>query len=343
MPACSGAGLMIAEATLRLAQLLSASEYRSGQHIATELACSRAAVWKQVEALRKLGVAVRAEAGRGYCLERPLELLDTRRIRAGLGSKASGLLNDLELITELDSSNSEILRRPLSGRHGLAVLAERQSGGRGRRGRSWHSPFARNLYLSLGWQFDGGPAGLACLPLAVAVAVGRAVQGLGVAGVRLKWPNDIWLGEAKLGGCLVEMQGDVSGPCSVVVGVGLNVHMGADSGASVIDQPWAALIDVLPAISRNQAACAVLDSLLCHLADYAGHGFEPLREYWRALDGLAGRRVVLQRETGRVAGVAIGISPEGGLIVQTGSGRETFLVGDASLHPVGADDSTKPL
>jgi BirA family biotin operon repressor/biotin-[acetyl-CoA-carboxylase] ligase len=161
---------------VRLIACLSATEYCSGEHVAAELGCSRTAVWKHVEELRALGVGVEARPGRGYRLREPLELLDGERILARLSPGARSSLVALKIPLDTDSTNSELQRLPAESRHAVAVLAERQAQGRGRRGRSWHSPFARNVYLSLGWRFDTGVGELGSLPLVVALAASDAIQ-----------------------------------------------------------------------------------------------------------------------------------------------------------------------
>jgi len=236
---------------LRLVNSLSAGESRSGETIAAELGCSRTAVWKHIESLRELGVGVEAVAGLGYRLAEPIELLDRQRITAGLSAGAQRDLASFQIISTVDSTNAELQRMPAAEQHACAVLAERQTSGRGRRGRHWYSPFARNIYLSLGWRFDTGVGELGCLPLVVALAAGEALRLAGVTGHAIKWPNDILLNGRKLGGCLVEVQGDASGPCSAVMGVGINVNMPqSTAGTNMIDQPWTDVGSQVPWVSR---------------------------------------------------------------------------------------------
>jgi BirA family biotin operon repressor/biotin-[acetyl-CoA-carboxylase] ligase len=271
------------------------------------------------------------------------ELLDVALIRAGLSSQQQALLLGLELCTQTDSTNAQMLRSPIAGRHGRCLLAEQQTAGRGRRGRAWHSPFARNIYLSLGWRFAAGSAALAFLPLVVAIAAATAVRSLGVSDVAIKWPNDLLLDGKKLGGCLVEMQGSGDGPCTVVVGVGLNVHMQPDAGDDAIDQPWASLAMVLPGVSRNAATAALLGQLLDHLQHYSEVGFEPFRPAWEALDILSGQAVVVQAETVSCEGIARGIGPRGGLLVAENGRVNEHLAGDVSVRQAARCGPAKPL
>ena len=177
----------------RLAGYLSVNESRSGEAIAHELGCSRTAVWKHVESLRTLGIEIDAVAGKGYRLREPLELLDGTLILAGLDPAVREKLRDLDIESSLDSTNSALRRLAIEDQHAAVILAEHQSGGRGRRGRQWHSPYARNIYLSIGWKLENSLSELGCLSLVVALATARALSRAGLNGHMVKWPNDLLL------------------------------------------------------------------------------------------------------------------------------------------------------
>lgn len=316
---------------IRLARLLSADEPRSGEWLGENLACSRAAVWKQVERLREAGIDVQAAPGLGYRLAEPVEWLDADRIRAGLSRTTRSDLRELRVLDWTDSTNARVKAEPRENQHGLAVLAEGQTAGRGRRGRGWVSPFGRNVYLSLGWRFEQGAAGLGAMPLAVAVAACRALESLGVPGPTIKWPNDLQLDGRKLGGCLVEVQGDLSGPCHAVVGVGLNVSMPGAAGRA-IDQAWTELGGVLPGASRNTVAAALLQGLLDAMRSYAKDGFAAFASDWRRLDALQGRPVTVHLENSDTSGVARGVTEQGALRVDTDEGAREFVAGEVSVR-----------
>ncbi|MDX1654152.1 MAG: biotin--[acetyl-CoA-carboxylase] ligase, partial [Candidatus Competibacteraceae bacterium] len=237
----------------RLLEVLGDGRFHSGEELARALGVSRAAVWKHLNSLGRRGLEVHAVRGRGYRLPNPLELLDPEGIRAQLSPSVQGRLAQLEVFDQIDSTNSYLLTRAKAGAPGGSVcLAERQSAGRGRRGRQWISPFAANLYLSVLWRYPDGPALLSGLSLAVGVAMARALEGVGVVGVGLKWPNDLLWRDQKLGGILLEFGGESSGPCQVVTGVGLNVTMPKEPALD-IDQPWPDLTTVLGlGLSRNR-------------------------------------------------------------------------------------------
>ena len=306
----------------------------SGAELARELGQTRSAVWKRIEALRAAGVEVDAQPGRGYALARPLELLDGAAIAAALSPAARGELAGLEVLFETDSTNAVALREPAPAHGTRAWFAERQSAGRGRRGRRWASPLAAHVSLSLSRRFDGGVAALQGLSLAVGVAAAEALHVAGYPQVGLKWPNDLLADGRKLGGILVEVGGDAAGPMRVVVGLGLNVAM-PPAAAQDIDQPWCDLASLSATPPSRQAVCvALLDALLPMLARFEREGLAPFVAAWNRHDLLRGRAVRLV-EGGRVhEGVAAGIADDGALRLSPPEGGEPrfFHAGEASLR-----------
>ncbi len=317
-----------------LLALLAPGEFVSGQAIADSLGVSRTAVWKQLSKLDELGVELESVKGRGYRIPGGLELLDEPAVRSAMGSAALGLLRQLDLRDEVESTNAEAMAAiGAGGGRGYVCSAERQSAGRGRRGRVWVSPFARNLYLSAVWEYAAGAAALEGLSLAVGVAVARALARAGVEGVQLKWPNDILVDGAKLGGILLEMTGDAAGPCQVVVGIGLNVNM-PELAADAIDQRWTDVRRAGGEARRSTLLGLLLDELLPLLADFEGAGFEPWREAWQALDAFADQPVVLASGEQRLAGTARGVDARGALLLETaGGGVQPVFGGEISLRP----------
>lgn len=305
----------------------------SGAQLARELGLTRAAVWKRIEALREAGVDISAQAGRGYALARPMDLLDAATIPGALSAPARAELSRIDLRFEVDSTNALALRE-LPPDQGTAVyLAERQMAGRGRRGRTWASPLAAHLYLSLSRRFDGGIAALQGLSLAVGVAVAEALHALGHVQVGLKWPNDLMVDGRKLGGILVEIGGDAAGPMRVVIGLGLNVTM-PPSAADTIDQPWCDLASLSSTPPSRQLVCvALLDALLPMLRRFESEGLRPFVDGWNRHDLLLGRAVQVF-EAGRVhEGVAAGIADDGALrLTHPDGGERLYHAGEASLR-----------
>ena len=304
----------------------------SGAELARELGITRSAVWKRIETLRAAGVEVQARPGEGYALASPLALLDAQAIAAALVPEARAELAGVEVLFETDSTNAVALREPAPARGARAWLAERQTAGRGRRGRRWASPLAAHVYLSLSRRFEGGLPALQGLSLAVGVAAAEALHALGYAGVRLKWPNDLMADGRKLGGILVEIGGEAGGPMRAVVGLGLNVAMPA-SAAREIDQPWCDLASLSDAPPSRQAVCvALLDALLPMLPRFEREGLAPFLAGWARHDLLAGRPVTLQLGDRRIEGVALGVAADGALRLRDANGEHAYHAGEASLR-----------
>lgn len=304
----------------------------SGAELARELGITRSAVWKRIETLRAAGVEVQARPGEGYALASPLALLDPQAIAAALAPEARAELAGVEVLFETDSTNAVALREPAPARGARAWLAERQTAGRGRRGRRWASPLAAHVYLSLSRRFEGGLPALQGLSLAVGVAAAEALHALGYAGVRLKWPNDLMADGRKLGGILVEIGGEAGGPMRAVVGLGLNVAMPA-SAAREIDQPWCDLASLSDAPPSRQAVCvALLDALLPMLARFEREGLSAFLDGWARHDMLAGQRVRLHLGDRVVEGVALGVAADGALRLREADGERRHHAGEASLR-----------
>lgn len=304
----------------------------SGDVLARECGMTRAAVWKRIQNLRAAGVEIEGRAGEGYGLAHPVELLDASSITAALPIEAATALAGLDIAWSVESTNSELLRLPAPAQGVQVLLAERQTGGRGRRGRQWASPLASHVYLSLLRGFPGGLAQLGGLSLAVGVAVAEALHDAGFGGVGLKWPNDLQVNGRKLGGLLVEGGGEVAGPARAVIGLGLNVHMPA-AQAAAIDQPWIDL-DTLAgtAVSRNRIVAAVLARLLPALELFQQQGLAPFLQRYAALDVLAGRMVRVEEAGQLLQGVALGLAADGALRVQLGDAVRHVHAGEVSVR-----------
>ena len=308
-----------------------------GDLLARDAGLTRAAVWKRIDALRDAGVAIAASPGRGYQLEQPLDLLDVDVIRAGIPHSALAQLASLDIAWSLDSTNSELLRRQTPARGCAVLLAERQTGGRGRRGRTWASPLAAHVYLSLARRFDGGLARLGGLSLVAGIAACEALRELGFADVGLKWPNDLVVVDAdglrKLGGLLVEGGGEAAGAARAVIGLGLNVRMPA-AAADAIDQPWIDLAAMAPQPpSRNVVVAMLLAHMLPALQQFDADGFAPFMPRYRALDALSGRALHVHEGGDAWSATALGIDSNGALRVRDGEGRERLVhAGDVSVR-----------
>ncbi len=304
----------------------------SGDVLAQELGQTRAAIWKRIQGLRNAGVAIEGRAGGGYTLRQPLDLLDPVAIQAALAPAAAKRLDSLQLAWSTGSTNSELLRCSAPARGCQVLMAERQTGGRGRRGREWTSPLAAHVYLSVLRGFSGGLAQLGGLSLVAGVAVAEALHGLGLTQVQLKWPNDLVVDGHKLGGLLVEGGGEFAGPARAVIGIGLNVHM-PDAFAARVDQPWTDLDRVAgQAMQRNAVVAAVLSHLLPALEEFEGMGLAPFLSRYAALDSLAGRTVRVEQGGAWQDGQALGLAEDGALRVRIGGHEQLVHAGEVSVR-----------
>jgi BirA family biotin operon repressor/biotin-[acetyl-CoA-carboxylase] ligase len=305
----------------------------SGDTLAREAGLTRAAMWKRIEALREAGVDIDAQAGRGYALRHPLELLDAAAISAALPIDVRANVATLEVAWSLDSTNSELLRRDTPAQGAAVLLAERQTGGRGRRGRTWMSPLAAHLYLSVARQFSGGLSRLGGLSLVAGVAVAEALHAAGHDDVQLKWPNDLLVSGRKLGGLLVEGGGEHAGPVRAVIGLGLNVRMPSDAEAA-LDQPWIDLAQLASAApARNAVAANVLGHLLPALEQFDAEGLSPFLTRYARFDALAGREVLIHGPGAPSSGTALGIASDGALRVRVEGEARSFHAGEVSVRP----------
>ena len=317
----------------RLLSLLADGRFHSGEALGETLGIGRSAVWKLARSLSGRGVEVYAVRGRGYRLAAPLELLDRERIRAELDPSRHETLASLEIMEEVGSTNAHLAAAGAGGAVApRACLAESQTAGKGRIGRRWYSPYARNLYLSVLWRFPALDHRLQGLSLAAGVAVAEALGRLGAERVGLKWPNDLVHEGRKLGGLLVEMSGEPSGPWQVVLGVGINLRMPAEA-EHLIDQPFTDLEATLAdPPGRNRVAGCVLDALLGALGTFEARGFAPFRAGWEARDATRGRPVTLHAADGVRRGIASGVDEEGALLLEIDGHRERVVSGELSLR-----------
>jgi BirA family transcriptional regulator, biotin operon repressor / biotin---[acetyl-CoA-carboxylase] ligase len=314
---------------------LADGEVHSGADLGRELRAGDSRLRRTIQRLKSLGVEIGALRGRGYRLPEPLELLDAARIREALGEHGASVRR-LEVLLEVDSTNSRLLAASAPPT-GLAdvCLCEIQSAGRGRRGRLWVSPFGASIAMSLAWTFRDGARVKPALSLAVGVAISRALDRAGARGVCLKWPNDVWLADRKIGGVLVELKAEADGAAQVVIGIGLNLRLSPEARRAIEagGVQVAALQDACPApLSRNILAAALLEELLSMLGGFEADGFEPFRREWLALDALGGRAARVLLAQGGLAGIARGVDVDGALLLESGGQLHRFVSGEVSLR-----------
>jgi len=318
--------------------------YHSGEELAAKVGLTRARVSQVLKDAEAAGLAIERIKGRGYRLLEAPGFLDPTAVRACLatfdaGRGVAGQIA-IEVVDEVDSTSTELMRRV--GRrdvHGLAFAAEWQTAGRGRRGRVWTGIVGGSLLFSLGWRFEQGAGFLAGLSLAVGVAVARALEAEGFAGVALKWPNDLIHRHLKFGGILIELNGDALGPSTTVIGIGLNVRLPA-AARKDIAQPVTDLASIAgrkgAAIDRNRLFARLLAELAAVLRQYANEGFAPFAAEWQHRHAYQGKMVRLLLPDGAtVTGKVAGVDASGALVLADGPRRARFLSGEISLRRAG--------
>lgn len=310
-----------------LLRLLQDGQFHSGEELGAAIGVSRAAIWKRLQALEaEFDLSIHKVRGRGYRLEAPLSLL---------ADDALGLPSvwPVTLLQQVDSTNAEALRRLASAAvPPFLVIAEQQTAGRGRRGRSWVSPFGENLYYSLVLRITGGMRQIEGLSLVVGLALLHTIRGAGVTDVGLKWPNDLLVGGRKIAGILLELSGDPADVCHVVIGIGVNINMRVAAG-DVIDQPWTSIRQILGAqIDRNRFVSDLSLQLEHYLELHRRDGFAALREQWEANHLWQGRAVSLAAGVQSVDGCVLGVDDSGALRLDIDGSERVFSGGELSLR-----------
>lgn len=323
----------------RLLALLGDGDFHSGEHLARKLRVSRGGVWKLINSLKELGVEVESIPRRGYRLPQPLQLLDEAAILQALPAEARAALASLDVMLTVDSTNHHLsaLQPAPAGQFQLCA-AEVQTAGRGRRGRSWVTPFGAGACMSLSWQFNEPPPEFSALSLAVGVAAVTALRRVGVPGVGLKWPNDLLWQRRKLAGILIEMRGESAGPAQVIIGIGINMRMPAAVRLQLAEQEAVLIADVHEITAgegpdRNVVIAALAAELFTMLGQFAREGFAPFAEQWRALDALADAPVKVISSNRSVNGIARGADKDGCLLVEVDGEVQRFVSGEVSLRP----------
>jgi BirA family biotin operon repressor/biotin-[acetyl-CoA-carboxylase] ligase len=289
-----------------------------------------------------MGLQLESVKGKGYKIPENFELLDSDQISNDLNSQSRGQLNGLHIYQSLDSTNkaaNQLIEAEPGKANAAVILSEYQTMGRGRRGKNWVSPFAANLYLSMVWDFEQGASALQGLSLAIGVAVSRALKQLKVEGVKLKWPNDIYIENKKLGGILLEMVGDPTGQCTVIIGIGINHAMPERSGEA-IDQQWTDLTAVSSKpISRNRLAAFIVNHCFDVLRDYQQQGFTAYQDEWQAMDAFKETQAVVSTLNQSTLGMPVGVDEFGALKMKLASGEiKTFIGGELSLRALSREN-----
>ncbi|WP_455218920.1 bifunctional biotin--[acetyl-CoA-carboxylase] ligase/biotin operon repressor BirA [Kaarinaea lacus] len=313
--------------------ILADGQFHSGQELADQLGLSRSGVWKVIQNLQSSGIEIFAVQGKGYRLAQPIELLAKDQIHRNIISRRSTFPGEVVVLWEIDSTNSYLSKQRASNADaGMTCLAEVQSAGRGRRGRTWISPLGGNIYLSQLWRFNSGPAQLSGLSLAAAIAVVRVIHQFGIKDAGLKWPNDVLIDGKKLAGILLEINGESNGPTNVVVGVGVNVRLPV-ALQQEIDQPVTSLEVILGrSIERNQFVAQLVCELFEVYERFSERGFSAFVDQWHDLDVYLHKRINLMMPTGNIQGINRGVNQSGSLQVEYNGQIYSYQSGELSIR-----------
>ncbi|MBG2877606.1 bifunctional biotin--[acetyl-CoA-carboxylase] ligase/biotin operon repressor BirA [Proteus alimentorum] len=310
---------------LLLIELLADGNIHSGEQLGESLGMTRAGINKHIQTLRSWGIDVQTVAGKGYQLDAPMNLLNVDSVNKNIkGEPAS-------VIPVIDSTNQYLIQRISELKSGDVCIAEYQSAGRGRRGRQWISPFGRNLYLSMYWKLDQGPAAAIGLSLVVGVIMAEVLQKLGADGVKVKWPNDLYLNDKKLSGILVELTGKTGDVAHIVTGIGINIAMSKNQNEA-INQQWINLEQVGIKIDRNELACEITNALREAFVQFEKQGLSVFIERWKRLDNFMDRRVKLIIGEKEIFGIAKGINDQGALLLEQDGKIIPYIGGEISLR-----------
>ncbi|MBO2589090.1 bifunctional biotin--[acetyl-CoA-carboxylase] ligase/biotin operon repressor BirA [Shewanella algae] len=305
-------------------QLLQQGEFVSGEKLAEQLGISRTAVSKHISALTAFGIDIFSVKGKGYKLARSLHLIDKPRLLSAIDNRCF-------YFDELGGTNTFLLNHVDELSNGDLCIAEYQSAGRGRRGRQWVSPYGSHLYFSMYWQFSQGLSQAMGLSLVVACSLVSVLESFGIAGLGVKWPNDIYLDGRKLAGVLIEMSGTADSECDLVIGIGLNMAMPAELGEQ-LDQPWSDLsgLEFMP--NKTELAINLHKQLLKDLKLFETQGLAAFNTRWQSADIFAGQQVKLLLGEQQISGHYLGVDEQGGVILQTETGPQHFVGGEISLR-----------
>jgi len=316
----------------RLLAFLADGQCHSGSDLGNILGVSRTAIWKNISQLIDAGLAINRIAQQGYQLAKPFIALDESLLRNHLNQTNFDRTLDFHLFSEIDSTNRFLKDLPLS-QHIDVCCAEKQTLGRGRFGRQWISPFGENIYFSSRWQFDCCLSQLSGLSLVVSLATLDCLRKNNIAhDILIKWPNDLLWHHKKLCGVLIEVIAEPNSSAQVIIGIGMNINSPTHM-QELADKPACSLFEITgKQFDRNQLIADLLISLNNYLQRFLQNGFSAFMEEWKKTDYLAGNLITLSQPTGKISGVACGITSSGQLCIEDHNGKLFELSsGDTTL------------
>lgn len=319
----------------KLVNILNDGEFHSGAFLGKTLNISRNAIWKHINQLAKYGIHIESAQSKGYRLNQPLILLQSNLIKKNTDYSGKLYPDKIEILGSIPSTNDYLKHYRNTGTDTVSIcLAEHQSAGKGRFGRSWHSPFGSNIYLSCGWRISKDVSKLSGLSLVIALSVIKALEQYGLKNnLAIKWPNDILWDDKKLAGILTEISAESHSVTQVIIGIGLNVNMPV-VGKDEIDRPFASLNNILNAPQdRNIIAGLLITHLLQSLEKFDEYGFTGFMKQWKQYDYLLNKKTTLSVGKIHVKGTGAGIDEQGHLLLRDSHGEiKKYSAGEASLH-----------
>ncbi|MGX5915504.1 bifunctional biotin--[acetyl-CoA-carboxylase] ligase/biotin operon repressor BirA [Aliidiomarina sp. Khilg15.8] len=317
-----------------LIERLADGQFHSGQRLAEDLQISRTAVNKRIASLEQLDLDIFRVHGKGYRLAQPLQLLDAETLRRDLTDASNVHMRRVTTSThdDLKTLLHESGDRPLPA--GTAVIAEMQTAGRGRRGKTWLSPFGSNLYMSMYWPLHNGLNGALGLSVMMGIQLARMMQEQGIADVSVKWPNDVYIGGAKVAGILIELEGQPMGEGHALIGIGLNLSMPARY-KSTIDQPYTDIQSHLNGpLVRHEWAAQLVNSCRAGLQSFETSGLADYLDDWVKLDHFYQQPVRVLLGNHEQRGVAEGVDENGALLVRQDGVVKRYFGGEISIRAV---------
>lgn len=316
--------------------ILSDGKFHSGEAIANHFKVSRVSIWQAMTEAEKLGVEIFSVRGKGYSLSHPVQFIDEDKVRESIGEMASWF--NIKVFDVLDSTNNFLMQEAPKGYpHASCVATNIQTSGKGRRGRQWQSSLGENLTFSFLWRFSKGAAALSGLSLAVGTSLIRSLKKINVNQALLKWPNDILVeddGEyKKLAGILIELQGDMDGQSTAIIGVGINLKLSKKQLAK-IDQPAIGINQCVNSrVDSNEFLGTIIKDLTEVLAKFESNHFEYFKDEWQSYDAFQDQSISISLgDGGIISGKEHGVNNMGALEVITEDGIKTFSSGEVSIR-----------
>jgi len=322
------------ETVSRIIDYLDRGEYVSGQELADHLGITRAAVWKQVENLRELGYKIEAHSRKGYVLAGRPDRLYPWEVAKGLKTRFIG--RKIEYYEKISSTNKRAKELISSSPpEGTLILAEEQTGGRGRLGRSWFSPPGAGIWMTVILTPKLPPAELPKLTLVGAVALSKAVYKELSLRPLVKWPNDLYLEDRKITGILTELSGEMGRLEYLILGVGVNVNQSMqDFPPELGDKAGSLRIFLGRSVSRISLLRRYLEYLEKEYLTALKNGFSEVISYCRNYSVTLGNRVEVTDGERIYRGEAVAIDENGALILKKEDGQQVrVLSGEVNLPP----------